>query len=382
MKHYLVIPLICLMNCATTKAPGQEVPALKDVFKKDFLMGAAINEADTTEPAAVNCEVALIQKHFNSISPENVLKWESIHPAPDKYNFGSGDRYVEFGVKNGMFIIGHNLVWHRQTPAWVFQDQHGTPLSREALLRRMHDHIFTVVSRYKGRIGGWDVVNEAVDEDGSMRQSPWLKIIGEDYVLKAFQFAHEADPNAQLYYNDFSLEDAPKRTGAIALLKKLQAQGAPIVGIGLQGHYRMDWPALHDVDETIEAFARLGFKVMITELDVSVLRALNRTLDAEVSPDYQLRAEDNPYTNGLPDAMQQALAARYAGLFKVFVKHRDQITRVTFWGVTDGNSWLNYWPVRGRIDYPFLFGRGCGAKSAFDAVVEVGRGKGSQAGNP
>ena len=376
MKHYLVIPLICLMSCATTKAPGQEAPALKDVFNKDFLMGVAINETHTTEPAPVNCEVALIQKHFNTISPENVLKWESVHPAMDKYNFGPGDRYVEFGAKNGMFIIGHNLIWHRQTPAWVFNDAQGNPLTRDALLRRMRDHIRTVVGRYKGKIGGWDVVNEALEEDGTMRQSPWLKIIGEDYLLKAFQFAHEADPNAQLYYNDFSLEDMPKRTGAIALIKKLQAQGAPIVGIGLQGHYRMDWPALRDIDETIDAFARLGLKVMITELDVSVLRALTSRLDEEVSPNYRLRAEDNPYTNGLPDAVQQALAARYASLFKVFVKHRSQITRVTFWGVADGNSWLNYWPARGRVDYPFLFNRGCETKPAFDAVIAVGQANG------
>jgi endo-1,4-beta-xylanase len=377
MKHYLVIPLICLlMSCVTTKSPGQEAPALKDVFKKDFLIGVAINEAQFSDPTGRNCEAALVKKHFNSISPENVLKWESIHPAPDKYNFGPGDRYVEFGAKNGMFIIGHNLIWHRQTPAWVFQDEHGTPLSRDALLQRMHDHIFTVVSRYKGRIGGWDVVNEALEEDGTMRQSPWLKIIGEDFLLKAFQFAHEADPNAQLYYNDFSLEDAPKRAGAIALIKKLQAQGAPIAGIGLQGHYRMVWPAPHDIDETIEAFAKLGLKVMITELDVSVLPALTSRLDEEVSPNYQLRAEDNPYTNGLPDAAQQALAARYASLFKVFVKHRRQITRVTFWGVADGNSWLNYWPARGRVDYPFLFSRGCETKPAFDAVIAVGRANG------
>ena len=376
-KNYMVIPLTCLFMCSiTTPSPGREKPALKDAFKQDFLIGAAINEAQFSDPTGGNCEVALIKKHFNTISPENVLKWESVHPALDKYNFEPGDRYVEFGVKNKMFIIGHNLIWHRQTPAWVFNDAQGNPLTRDALLQRMHDHIRTVVGRYKGKIGGWDVVNEALEENGTMRQSPWLKIIGEDFLVKACQFAHEADPNAQLYYNDFSLEDAPKRTGAIALIKKLQAQGAPIVGIGLQGHYRMDWPAPHDVDETIEAFARLGLKVMITELDVSVLPALTSTLDAEVSANYQLRAEDNPYTNGLPDAVQQALATRYASLFKVFVKHRGQITRVTFWGVADENSWLNYWPVRGRVDYPFLFNRGCETKPAFDAVIAVGRANG------
>ena len=271
MKNY-VIPVICLfMCCITTTSPGQTEPALKDVFKKDFLIGAAINESHSSEPANGNCEVALIKKHFNSISPENVLKWGSIHPAPDHYNFGPADRYVEFGVKNGMFIIGHVLVWHNQTPAWVFKDEQVNPPSRDALLQRMHDHIFTVVSRYKGKIGGWDVVNEAVDEDGTLRQSPWLKIIGEDYLLKAYQFAHEADPNAQLYYNEYSLENAPKRAGAIALIKKLQAQGAPIAGIGLQGHYKMEWPAPGDVDATIEALGKLGLKVMITELDVDVL---------------------------------------------------------------------------------------------------------------
>jgi endo-1,4-beta-xylanase len=374
MRDDWVIAFTCLwMGCAAMNSAGQQEPALKDVFKKDFLMGAAINESHITESAGASCEVALIKKHFNTISPENVLKWESIHPAPDRYNFGPGDRYVDFGVKNGMFIIGHNLIWHLQTPAWVFQDEQGTPLNRDALLLRMHDHIFSVVSRYKGKIGGWDVVNEAVNEDGTLRPSPWLKIIGEDYVLKAFQFAHQADPNAQLYYNDFSLEDAPKRAGAIALIKKLQAQGAPLAGIGLQGHYRVDWPPLLDVDETIEAFARLGLKVMITELDVSVLPAVTSRLDAQVSQNYRLRAEDNPYTNGLPDAAQQALAARYAGLFKLFVKHRDQITRVTFWGVTDANSWLNDWPVRGRTDYPFLFDRQCRPKPAFQGVIAAGR---------
>jgi endo-1,4-beta-xylanase len=268
------------------------------------------------------------------------------------------------------------LIWHYQTPAWVFQDEHGAPLSRDALLERMHDHIFTVVGRYKGKIGGWDVVNEALNDDGTLRQSPWLKIIGEDYLLKAYQFAHEADPNAQLYYNEYSLERAPKRAGAVALIRKLQAQGAPIYGIGLQGHYTLDWPAPRDLDETIEAFASLGLKVMITELDVDVLPKATSSWAADVGMNFQLRAEENPYTNGLPDAMQQALAGRYADLFKVFVKHRGQVSRVTFWGLTDADSWLNNWPVRGRTDYPLLFGRGGGTKPAFDAVVAVGRGKG------
>jgi endo-1,4-beta-xylanase len=370
MKNHLVIFVPCLfMICVTTNSAGREEPALKDVFKKDFLIGAAINAAQFSEPAEKNCEVALIKKHFNSITPENVLKWESIHPAPGQYNFGPGDAYVEFGINSGMFIIGHNLIWHNQTPAWVFQDEKGAPLSRDALLRRMHDHISTVAGRYKGKIKGWDVVNEAVNEDGTMRQSPWLKIIGEDYLLKAFQYAHEADPKAQLYYNEYSTENMPKRAGTIALIKNLQAHGALITGIGLQGHYKLDWPAARDVEDTIETFAGLGLKVMITELDVDVLPPVTGSKAADIGMNFKLRAAENPYSNGLPATVQQALTERYADLFKIFVKHRKQIARVTFWGVTDADSWLNDWPVRGRTDYPLLFNRDCGTKPAFDAII-------------
>ncbi len=186
-----------------------QTPALKDVFGDCFRIGAAINPSQFMERNAM--ETALLEQQFNSISPENVLKWQSVHPAPDAYNFAPADAYVAFGEANHMFIIGHTLVWHNQTPKWVFEDDKGQPLSREALLTRMHDHIRTVVGRYKGRINGWDVVNEAVDEDGTLRQSPWMKIIGEDYIAKAYEFAHEADPSAELYYNDYSLENEAKR---------------------------------------------------------------------------------------------------------------------------------------------------------------------------
>ncbi len=344
---------------------------LKEAFKNDFLIGTALNESQFTGQNAK--EAALAGAQFNTISPENVLKWEPVHPEPDRYNFGPGDSYVEFGLKNHMFIIGHNLIWHSQTPKWVFQDDQGNPISRDTLLKRMHDHIFAVVGHYKGKIGGWDVVNEALNEDGTLRESPWKKIIGDDYLIKAYQFAHEADPNVQLYYNDYSLENTPKREGAIALVKKLQAAGIPVAGVGLQGHYGMTWPTTQQVDETIKAFASLGLKVMITELDMDVLPAATRSQAAEVSMNVALRAELNPYTNGLPASVEQAEAKRYADLFKVFVANRDSVTRVTFWGVTDGNSWRNDWPVRGRTAYPLLFDRNCQPKPAFDAVIRVAR---------
>jgi endo-1,4-beta-xylanase len=342
---------------------------LKATFKNDFLIGAALNESQFT---GLNTNtVALIRTQFNSISPENVLKWESVHPRPDQYDFPAADRYVEFGQKNGMFIVGHTLVWHSQTPKWVFQDDQGKAVDRDTLLARMSNHIATVVGRYQGKIGGWDVVNEALNEDGTLRESPWQKIIGEDYLLKAFQFAHAADPRAELYYNDYSLENTPKRNGAVALIKKLQAQGVHIAAVGLQGHYKMDWPSPAQLEETIAAFSALGIKVAITELDMNVLPSPTKSQAAEVSMNFALRAELNPYTNGLPDVVQQQLSQRYADLFGMFVKHRDAVNRVTFWGVTDGDSWLNNWPVKGRTAYPLLFNRDGQPKPAFNAVLQI-----------
>jgi endo-1,4-beta-xylanase len=373
-KQFAVFALICFSLLALTgRAPSQGAASatLKDAFKKDFLVGAAINQNQFFERDARG--VPIITSQFNSITPENVLKWESVHPEPNKYNFESPDRYVAFGEKHHMFIIGHTLVWHSQTPRWVFQDDKGNPVDRETLLGRMRDHIHTVVGRYKGRIKGWDVVNEALDEDGTLRQSPWMKIIGEDYLRKAFEFAREADPNAQLYYNDYSLENEAKRNGAIELIKRLKARGVPIFAVGLQGHDKMDWPTVEQQDATIIAFAKLGIKVNVTELDIDVLPSAAQNRGADITLNVELQAKLNPYANGLPDSVQEALAKRYADLFGVFVRHGDVIERVTFWGVTDGDSWLNGWPVRGRTSYPLLFDRNGQPKPAFDAVIRTAR---------
>ena len=261
-------------------------PVLKDVFKKDFLIGAALNQNQFSERDQRG--LPIITRHFNSITPENVLKWESVHPQPDTYNFAGPDAYVAFGEKYKMFIIGHTLVWHNQTPRWVFQDDKGNTVDRNTLLNRLRDHIRTVVGRYKGRIKGWDVVNEALNEDGTMRQSPWLKIIGEDYLVKAFEFAHEADPRAQLYYNDYSLENEPKRKGAIELIKQLKSRGVSIDAVGLQGHDKMDWPTVEQQDQTIAEFASLGIKVNITELDIDVLPRANRSQTADVNANAEI----------------------------------------------------------------------------------------------
>jgi endo-1,4-beta-xylanase len=363
--------VLALLTSPSWPSSAGNPPSLKNVFKNDFLIGAALNENQFTERDAQG--VKIITGQFNSITPENALKWASIHPQAGSYKFDGADAYVAFGTKYRMFIIGHTLVWHNQTPRWVFQDDKGNEVDRETLLQRMRDHIHTVVGRYKGRIKGWDVVNEALNEDGTLRQSPWMKIIGEDYLVKAFHFAHEADPQAQLYYNDYSLENEAKRDGAIKLIKNLKAAGIPIYAVGLQGHDKMDWPSVAQQDATIAAFAALGIKVNITELDIDVLPRTNRSQAADVSMTADMQADLNPYANGLPDSMQQSLANRYAELFQVFLKHRDAIDRVTFWGVTDGDSWLNNWPVKGRTSYPLLFDRAGQPKPAFDAVIKTRR---------
>jgi endo-1,4-beta-xylanase len=346
---------------------------LKDAYGKYFLIGAALNPAEFCE--SNSAAASLVKKQLNSITPENVLKWEAIHPGPGEFDFALPDRYVQFGVSNKMFIVGHNLIWHSQTPPWVFEGADHKPVDRDTLLARMREHIFTVVGRYKGKIGGWDVVNEALSDNGQLRPSPWRKIIGDDYLLKAYQYAHEADSNAELYYNDYGLESSSKQTGAIALIQKLQAEGVKVAGVGLQGHYRMDHPTTEQVDHAITAFSKLGIKVMITELDINFLPSAMRVDTADVS----FREADvpglNPYTNGLPDSVQLQLTQRYASLFATFFKHRKEISRITFWGLTDDDSWLNDWPIKGRTAYPLLFGRDLRPKPAFNAVLRVAAGE-------
>jgi endo-1,4-beta-xylanase len=355
-------------------APLTAQTALKDAYQGVFRIGVALGPALYTESDARGA--AMVKEQFNTITPENVLKWERVHPKDGTYDFSGGDRYVAFGESNHMFIIGHCLVWHSQTPKWVFEDGQGHPATREQLLERMRDHIHTVVGHYKGRVNGWDVVNEALNDDGTLRQSPWLKIIGEDFIAKAFQFAHEADPAAQLYYNDYSLEGAAKRNGMVELVKKLKAQGAPIYGVGTQGHWQLDGPSAANISDTLDAIAGLGVKAMVTELDIDVLpSAWTHTADvgatAKAGPEQFARL--NPYPKELPAEMQQRLAERYGEIFQVFVRHSKSVERVTFWGLTDASSWLNNFPVRGRTAYPLLFDRAGQPKPAFAAVIAAAK---------
>lgn len=368
MQHKFFVGLAISLSAVAAAAQAPAPATLKDTFKDAFYVGAAINASQIMGKDKEGD--ALIVQQFNSITPENAMKWAVIHPRPGVYDFTLADKYVDFGEKHHMFIVGHTLCWHNQTPAWVFKDDQGNPLKREALLRRLHDHIQTVVGRYKGKVNSWDVVNEALNEDGSMRQSPWEKIIGDGYVVKAFQFAHEADPAAQLNYNDYGLENPAKRKGAIAIVKRLQAAGIPIAVVGNQAHLHLANGTAHDEEAAIKELAAAGVTVAITELDIDVLpSAWHATADVGLT--IAQNPKLNPYPNGLPDDVQQKLASRYGDLFAVFWKHRDVVSRVTMWGVTDHTSWLNNWPVRGRTSYPLLFDREGKPKPAFYAVLKT-----------
>jgi endo-1,4-beta-xylanase len=370
------LTLLTLPACATPRtapqvAQGPTPTILKDAFRDAFMVGTALSPKQFNEMDSAN--VALVKSQFNQISPENVLKWEVVHPQPTTFNFTPSDAFVAFGEKNGMTVVGHTLVWHSQTPRWVFEDAAGQPLTRDALLARMKDHIDNVVGRYKGRIKGWDVVNEALNEDGTMRQSPWLRIIGDDFAVKAFEYAHAADPAAELYYNDYNLATPTKRDGAIALVKRIRAAGIPVAAIGSQDHHKLDWPSAALVDSMFMAFRAAGVHGNVTELDIDVLPRAVAANTADVGVRVQGGPSMNPYTAGLPDSVQKQLAKRYGDMFAVYMKHRDIIDRITFWGATDADSWLNGWPVRGRTNHPLLFDRQNRPKPAFDAVMQSTR---------
>jgi len=347
-----------------------EAPPLKSLTPPGLRIGAALNHAQIAGADAAS--LAIVTRHFNSITAENVLKWEVLHPEPDRYEFAASDLFVSFGRAHDMLIVGHTLVWHQQTPAWVFAGASGSKADRATVLARMRAHITAVVGRYRGRIHAWDVVNEALEEDGTLRRTPWLEAVGEDYIAKAFEFAREADPDAELYYNDYNLWKPAKRDSAIALVNRLRTQGVRVDGIGEQAHWGLTEPPIAQIDAAIGALAAgTGVRVALTELDVDVLPREPDMWGADLSRKAAIRATTNIYPDGLPDAQQRQLAERYADIFRVVLRHRAAISRVTLWGVTDAQSWLHDFPIPGRINYPLLWDRLGRPKPALDAVAEV-----------
>lgn len=344
-------------------------PYLKDVFKDYYYIGTALNNWHVLGRDVQSMEFAV--KHFNSITPENLLKWERVHPKPGEYNFEPADSFVAVGERNNMFMVGHTLVWHSQTPKWVFEDENGNLASKEVLLERLKEHIYTVVGRYKGRIQAWDVLNEVVEDDGSWRKSKWYQIAGTEYIEKAFVYAHEADPDAELYYNDYNEWYPGKRDAIVKIVENLRSKGIRIDGIGMQGHWGLDYPDLKELDEAFKAYSKTGLKVMVTELDMDILPNPMNYTGAEISQSYELRKEFNPYPDYLPDSMHAVQSKRYADFFNIINKYKDSVSRVTFWGIHDGQSWRNHWPIRGRSAYPLLFDKDLQPKPAFNAVINT-----------
>ncbi len=361
----LVTISIALMQPTFSEAQkdrASDIPSLKDTFKKDFLIGTALNtrQIEEKDPQAA----ALIPQQFNAATPENIMKAEIIHPQWDKYNFDLADKLVEYAKKNNIKVNAHTLIWHSQLPAFMRRIK-----DADSVRQYMTNHITTVAGRYDGKVYSWDVVNEALNEDGTMRKSVFLNNLGDDFVVEAFRLAQKAAPHTLLYYNDYNIEQPNKRAGAIALIKKIQAAGVRIDGVGIQGHWHLNNIPLKDIEESIQEFSALGIKVMFTELDIEVLP--RNFQGADVNQRMQGNAQMNPYKDGLPDSVQQQLANDYEALFKLFLKYKDKIDRITFWGVNDGQSWLNGWPVPGRTNYPLLFDREFKPKPAFYKVIET-----------
>lgn len=341
---------------------------LREAFDQCFLVGTALDrwQIDGQRPGIL----PFAASQYSVVTAENAMKWERIHPQPGEYSFEIPDKMVAFAEANDMAVIGHTLVWHSQAPDWIFEDGDGTPATREQVLARMEEHITTVMGRYKGRVLGWDVVNEAILDDGAFRSSKWRETVGPDYIEKAFEIAHRIDPEAELYYNDYSMYQPGKRDAVVAMVKDMQARGIPIHGIGMQGHFGLGRPTMEQFTAALDAYGALGLKVMITELDVSVLPPPQGLgWGADISQLAERKDELDPYTGGLPADVAAEQAERYAALFRELVARKDYITRVTFWGVGDGDSWKNNFPVRGRTDYTLLFDRSLQPKPAFEAVI-------------
>lgn len=330
---------------------------LKDYFQNYFPIGVAVNPSSLR-----GADSTLILKEFNSLTAENDMKWSGLHPAENTWNWRNADAIVDFAVRNHLKVRGHNLLWHEYNPGWLFKDSTGNQVSKEILLKRLKDHITTVVKRYKGRVLTWDVVNEAVDDNppSILRQnSMWYKICGEDFIARAFEYAHEADPNAILVYNDYNTERPEKRERIYKLLKKLVDAKVPIHAVGLQGHWSIFEPTKNELTEAIKKYSSLGLKIHFTEIDLSVYKW-------EKEP----RAKTTADVDVLTPELAQKQTDQYKMVFNVFKQYKKVIGSVTFWNITDKTTWLDSYPVRGRKNYPLLFDGKGERKEAYWQVVK------------
>jgi len=366
-SYFLIV--ICLFSCVNTNVSSSQTftKSLKSHFENKFFIGAAINES--TILGKDDKSYQIVNNQFNSITPENSLKWMYIQPKPNQFDFNTADQYVQMGLDNGMYIIGHALVWHAQLAEFMQETK-----NKNEFRSHVENHINRLVKRYKGKIDAWDVVNEAFEEDGKLRNSIFYKNMGENYIEKVFKLAEKLDPEADLIYNDYNLYKPKKRNAVIEMVKQFKANGTKISGVGVQAHWGLNYPTIDEIEQIIYDFHIAGVSVSFTELDISVLPNPWELVGAEVNQNFSKFEGDpkmNPYPDNLPNEVALKLANRYYDIFRLFVKHSDKIERVTFWGVTDKYSWLNDWPIKGRINYPLLYDRNYKSKEAYRKVLQV-----------
>jgi endo-1,4-beta-xylanase len=359
-----IITIIILSNICTMAQK-----TLAGATKGKFLFGVAVNMQQVNGVSPKESE--LIAKEFNTIVAENCMKPQFIHPQENKYQWTDADKFVAFGEKNKQVVTGHCLIWHSQIGQWFFVDESGKDVTPEVLKERMRQHIITIVGRYKGRVKGWDVVNEAFEDDGTYRNSKFYQILGKDFIKYAFQFAHEADPNAELYYNDYNVEKPAKCDAIAELVKELKASGCRIDAVGSQAHMHMDDPTVDATEASFKKLKAAGVKVLITEWDISILPSPYS--GANISTKFAYSKEMDPYREGVPDSVQQQWNKRVLDMFELFLKYNDVVDRVTIWGLNDGLSWLNNFPIRGRKDYPVLFDRNNQPKSVVDEMIKMAK---------
>ncbi len=364
-KYFLFINIFLLFGSLISLA--QEI-SLRDAFKDKFLIGVALNAGQvvSTDKNVRN----LVDNQFSAVVAENCMKSMYLQPQEGHFDFKMADQLIEMAERNGQIVIGHCLVWHSQLPSWFLKDNDGKRVSKELLGERIQNHIKTVMSRYKGKVKGWDVVNEAVENDGQFRKSPFYEILGEDFLEIAFKAADEADPDAELYYNDYSMHLPAKRKKVVNMINDLKAKGCRIDAIGMQSHMDYGVP-LDEYEKSIEAFAATGCKVMITELDVSALPTPYGQQGAAVESLQEYQEKLNPFVNGMPEDAEAIFTDYYCNLFEIYLKHAKDITRVNFWGLSDSESWKNNFPVRGRTDYPLAYDRQLKPKRFVAKIIQM-----------
>jgi GH35 family endo-1,4-beta-xylanase/lysophospholipase L1-like esterase len=337
---------------------------LKEAVGDRFKIGVGVSDRVLQQPE----DAALIRRHFQILTPENCMKPQSIHPAEDRWNFETADRFADFARANKLEVVGHCLVWAKddRTDEWMMREN-GRPVSRETLLRRIETHIGTVVERYADVTTMWDVVNEAIgdDDEGLLRNSVYSHTTGVDFIVTAFKVARAKAPNALLIYNDYNDHKPGKRKKLIELLTQLKQKGAPVDAYGMQGHFELGEDSIPQIRETFDELRKLGIKVVVSELDIDVVTRSRWWADNGKHRDEL--AKYDPYKYGLPEAIQQKQIEQYVELFKLFAEYSDLIVRVSFWNLHDGQSWLNYFPWN-RVNHPLLFDRNRRPKPAFDAV--------------